>query len=83
MASNPYLVKKTQLNIDYHRGSKYNSENRSKGLSVINGDIACDSYNQVDEDIKNLIDVGVRISNVYNLFRLGCYENELLILILV
>jgi len=43
----------------FHRGSDIFEHDPSHGFSYINGDIACDSYNKIDEDINNLIELGV------------------------
>lgn len=44
-----------------HKRVTFKDINHAANTDVIsNGDIACDSYNLLDEDIKNLIDLKVR-----------------------
>ncbi|XP_022169352.1 lactase-phlorizin hydrolase-like [Myzus persicae] len=43
----------------FHRGTDIHENDPSRGFSLVDGDIACDSYNKLDEDIKNLCDLGV------------------------
>ncbi|XP_025206928.1 lactase-phlorizin hydrolase-like [Melanaphis sacchari] len=61
IVSNPSVVtlgpKKKCSN--FHKGTDIHSEDPSRGFSIVNGDIACDSYNKLDEDIMNLVELGV------------------------
>lgn len=43
----------------FHRGTDIHEKDPTRGFSLVDGDIACDSYNKLDEDIKNLIELGV------------------------
>jgi beta-glucosidase/6-phospho-beta-glucosidase/beta-galactosidase len=43
----------------FHRGTDIHDKDPTRGFSLVNGDIACDSYNKLDEDINNLIGLGV------------------------
>lgn len=57
---NPYLKKKSYTS--FHRGSEnFDKNENDDNLEIVNGDIACDSYNKIDEDVKNLVELGVRI----------------------
>ncbi|XP_025409578.1 lactase-phlorizin hydrolase-like [Sipha flava] len=40
-------------------GTNFADKNSSKPTYIVNGDIACDSYHKVDEDVKNLVKLGV------------------------
>jgi len=48
----------------YHKGTDLHALDAIRGYSFVNGDIACDSYNKLDEDIDNLVDLGVRTYNL-------------------
>lgn len=68
VVANPAVVhlapKKTHQN--FHRGTNIHDEDPSRGFSLVNGDIACDSYNKLDEDINNLIELGVSTWQLLN-----------------
>ncbi|XP_027837389.2 lactase/phlorizin hydrolase-like [Aphis gossypii] len=61
VVSNPAAVKllpKKKCS-NFHRGTDVHTQDPTRGFSVVNGDIACDSYNKLDEDIDNLVELGV------------------------
>jgi len=68
IVANPAVVhlapKKTRQN--FHRGTNIHDDDPSRGFSLVNGDIACDSYNKLDEDINNLIELGVSTWQLLN-----------------
>jgi beta-glucosidase/6-phospho-beta-glucosidase/beta-galactosidase len=61
--ANPAVIHMTPRKTlsSFHRGSDIFEHDPSHGFSYINGDIACDSYNKIDEDINNLIELGVDV----------------------
>ncbi|XP_025409579.1 myrosinase 1-like [Sipha flava] len=40
-------------------GANFSGKNHDHETYIVNGDIACDSYHKVDEDVKNLVELGV------------------------
>lgn len=62
LVSNPgsFLTKPQKKKFPiYHKGTDLHALDAIRGYSFVNGDIACDSYNKLDEDIKNLVELGV------------------------
>jgi len=43
----------------FHKGTDVLAEDPARAFSIVNGDVACDSYYKLDEDIKNLVELGV------------------------
>jgi hypothetical protein len=66
VVSNPEAVKLTprKKTSNFHKGTDVLAIDPSRGFSIVNGDIACDSYNKLDEDINNLVELGVRTSKL-------------------
>lgn len=54
----PTVVKRRYTS--FHRGGDIFDKHQDHCMSIVNGDVACDSYNKVDEDVKNLVELGVR-----------------------
>ncbi|XP_060867458.1 lactase/phlorizin hydrolase-like [Metopolophium dirhodum] len=61
MVHNPEVIHLTfeKKHTSFHRGTDIHDKDPTRGFSLVNGDVACDSYNKLDEDIKNLIELGV------------------------
>lgn len=58
---NPFINNPTGDKNSIVFSSTIPDKNNVHGTYVVNGDIACDSYNKVDIDVKNLAELGVRI----------------------
>ncbi|XP_060850736.1 lactase/phlorizin hydrolase-like [Rhopalosiphum padi] len=63
IVSNPEAVKLAPRKkySNFHKGTDVLATDPSRGFSIVNGDIACDSYHKLDEDINNLVELGVNI----------------------
>ncbi|XP_026804450.1 lactase-phlorizin hydrolase-like [Rhopalosiphum maidis] len=59
--TNPTIAKSAPRKkyTNFHRGTDFEPLDETNNMEIINGDIACDSYNKLDEDIKNLVELGV------------------------
>ncbi|KAL4121993.1 hypothetical protein QTP88_014408 [Uroleucon formosanum] len=61
VVSNPSAVNlgPQKKHTSFHRGTDIHEKDPARGFSLLNGDVACDSYNKLEEDVNNLIELGV------------------------
>jgi len=61
VVSNPTAVKLAPRKkcSNFYKGTDILAVDSARIFSFVNGDVACDSYNKLDEDINNLVELGV------------------------